>query len=81
MKSNAHLSTEVCVHLWISRLGRTEEILRTWPAYTCLYRSPAPDLKIAAPYLVELDYEYRDTRRLLRRARGNHSGVFLKSET
>ena len=50
--------------------------------YACLYSGKlAPELEIAAPYLVQLDYDYRDTRRLLRRAWGNHWGVFLKSET
>ncbi|SRR6266852_647488 len=48
--------------------------------YTCLYGGPLnPDLEIAAPYLVQLDHDYRDTRRLIRRAWGNSWGVFLKS--
>ena len=48
--------------------------------YTCLYSGPlAPDLEIAAPYLVQLDRDYRDTHRLIRQAWGNSWGVFLRS--
>jgi len=49
--------------------------------YSCLYsqfRSPA--LEIAAPYLVQLEYQDRNTRRLLERAWGNSWGVFLKCD-
>lgn len=50
--------------------------------YACLYSGTlAPELEIVAPYLVQLDYQYRDTRRLIRRAWGHSWGVFLKSET
>jgi hypothetical protein len=50
--------------------------------YTCLYSGPlAPDLEIAAPYLVQLDRDYRDTHRLIRQAWGNSWGVFLRSST
>ncbi len=50
--------------------------------YACLYSGPlAPDLEIAAPYLVQLDHDYRDTQRLIRKAWGNSWGVFLRSET
>ena len=49
--------------------------------YSCLYSGPVPPaLEIAAPYLVQLDYDYRDTRRLLDQAWGNSWGVFLKCD-
>lgn len=73
--------------IWMILDGaRTIEIFRMLIAchleYACLYSGKlAPELEIAAPYLVQLDYEYRDTRRLLRRAWGNSWGVFFKSET
>jgi hypothetical protein len=50
--------------------------------YTCLYSGPlSPDLEIAAPYLVQLDHGYRDTRRFIRRAWGESMGVFFQSDT
>jgi hypothetical protein len=50
--------------------------------YTCLYSGPlSPDLEIAAPYLVQLDHAYRDTRRFIRRAWGESMGVFFQSDT
>jgi len=50
--------------------------------YTCLYSGPLhPALEMAAPYLVQLDYDYRDTRRLIQHAWGNSWGVFLRSGT
>src|SRR5260370_38645187 len=49
--------------------------------YACLYSGPlAPDLEIAAPYLVQLDQDYRDPQRLIRKAWGNSWGVFLRIE-
>ncbi len=45
----------------------------------CLYSGDlSPPLRAAAPYLVELDYDDRDTRRFLTQAWGNSWGVFLK---
>jgi Domain of unknown function (DUF4123) len=50
--------------------------------YSCLYSGPLhPALEVVAPYLVQLDYDYRDTRRLIREAWGNSWGVFLKADT
>jgi hypothetical protein len=47
--------------------------------YSCLYSGFLPPaLEIAAPYLVQLEYQDRDTRRLLERALGNSWGIFLK---
>jgi hypothetical protein len=49
--------------------------------YSCLYTEPVPPaLEIVAPYLVQLDYEYRDTRRFLTQAWGNSWGIFLKCD-
>lgn len=49
--------------------------------YSCLYSGPLPSaLEIAAPYLVQLDYDYRDTRRFIREAWGNNWGVFLRCD-
>jgi hypothetical protein len=66
--------------------ARTIEIFRLLLAchleYSCLYSGPlAPELEIAAPYLVQLDHGYRDTHRLIRQAWSNSWGVFLKSGT
>ena len=49
--------------------------------YACLYAGPLhPALEVAAPYLVQLDYDYKDTHRFIRTAWGNSWGVFLKSD-
>jgi uncharacterized protein DUF4123 len=66
--------------------ARSIEIFRMLLAchleYSCLYSGPlAPELELAAPYLVQLDHGYRDTHRLIRQAWGDSWGVFLKSGT
>lgn len=66
--------------------ARTIEIFRLLLSchleYSCLYSGPlAPELELAAPYLVQLDHGYRDTHRFVRQAWGNSWGVFLKSGT
>ena len=49
--------------------------------HSCLYSGYLPPaLEAAAPYLVQLDYDYRDTRRFIREAWGNSWGVFLKAD-
>jgi len=49
--------------------------------YSCLYSGPLqPELELAAPYLVQLDYDSRATRRLIQQAWGNNWGVFLRSD-
>jgi hypothetical protein len=49
--------------------------------YSCLYSQfRSPELEIAAPYLVQLEYQDGNTRRLLERAWGNSWGVFLKCD-
>jgi hypothetical protein len=50
--------------------------------YSCLYSGPlAPALEMAAPYLLQLEYDNEDTRRLIELSWGNSWGVFLKSGT
>jgi hypothetical protein len=50
--------------------------------YSCLYSGPlSPAMEIAAPYLVQLDYDYRDTHRFIRQGWGNSWGIFLRSDT
>ena len=50
--------------------------------YSCLYAGPLhPALEIVAPYLVQLDYDYRDTRRFLRESWRNSWGVFIRCDT
>lgn len=49
--------------------------------YSCLYSGPIPSaLEIAAPFLVQLEYQDKATRRLLERAWGNSWGVVLKCD-
>ena len=48
----------------------------------CLYNGPLPPaLEAAAPYLLQLDYNDRETRGFLRLAWGQSWGVFLKCGT
>jgi hypothetical protein len=47
--------------------------------YYCLYSGQvSPALAAAAPYLVELVYDDRDTRRFLTHGWGNYLGAFVK---
>lgn len=47
--------------------------------YSCLYSGPIPPaLEIAAPYLIQLEYQDRYTRRFLENACGNSWGILLK---
>ncbi len=49
---------------------------------SCLYSGPLhPELELAAPYLVRLDFEHRGTRRLIREAWGNSWGIFLRCDS
>lgn len=55
-------------------------LLRSHLEYTCLYSGRvSPKLEMVAPYLVQLDFDYGDTRELLLNAWGNSWGVFLKT--
>lgn len=49
---------------------------------TCLFSGDlAPELVIAAPYLVQLEYDDAKTRRFITHAWGNNWGVFLRCDT
>jgi hypothetical protein len=49
--------------------------------YSCLYSGTLPPaLEIAAPYLVQLEYQDRYTRRFLEQAWGNSWGIILKCD-
>jgi hypothetical protein len=48
---------------------------------TCLFSGTlAPELEIAAPYLVQLEYEDENTQRFITQAWGKNWGVFLKCD-
>lgn len=48
----------------------------------CLFSGPlAPQLEVAAPYLVQLDYDDPKTQRFLKQAFGNNWGIFLKCDS
>lgn len=50
--------------------------------YSCLYSGTLPPaLEIVAPYLIQLEFEDRYTRRLIEHAWGNSWGVFLRCNT
>lgn len=54
-------------------------LLSSYLDYSCLYAGDlTPKLERAAPYLVQLEFEDRYTRNLIRRAWGNSWGVFLR---
>lgn len=56
-------------------------LLDSYLNYTCLYAGAlAPELEVAAPYLVQLEHEDKYTRQLLEQAWGNSWGVFLKCD-
>jgi len=58
-------------------------LLGSYLEYTCLYAGDLPHtLEAAAPYLVQLEFEDRYTRKLIADAWGNSWGVFMRcSET
>ena len=57
-------------------------LLDSYLTYSCLYRGDlAPELELAAPYLVQLEYDDKYSDRLIERARGNSWGVFLKCDS
>jgi hypothetical protein len=50
--------------------------------YSCLYsQARSPALEIAAPYVVQLEYQDRNSRRILERAWGHSWGILLKCDT
>jgi len=56
-------------------------LLDSYLNYSCLYAGALhPDLEVAAPYLVQLDFEDRYARRLIEQAWGNSWGIFLRAD-
>jgi hypothetical protein len=54
-------------------------LLDSYLEYSCLYHGDiAPELEMAAPYLVQLEYDDSYSTRLIERAWGASWGVFLK---
>ncbi|HET7440289.1 MAG TPA: DUF4123 domain-containing protein [Terriglobales bacterium] len=54
-------------------------LLNSYFEYSCLYGGPIPsELEVAAPYLVQLEYEDGYSRRLLENAWGKSWGILLK---
>jgi hypothetical protein len=57
-------------------------VVDTYLESSCLYSGAlTPELEVAAPYLVQLEYDDRLTRRILEQGWGNSWGIFLKSST
>ena len=55
-------------------------LLDSYLNYSCLYAGTlAPELEVAAPYLVQLEHDDKYTRELLELAWGNSWGVFLNA--
>jgi len=49
---------------------------------SCLYSGPiSPALEMAAPYLLQLEYDNQETRSLIELSWGNSWGIFLRSPT
>lgn len=56
-------------------------LLSSYLEYSCLYTGDlAPALEVAAPHLVQLEYQDKYTRRILEGAWGNSWGVLLKCD-
>jgi hypothetical protein len=57
------------------------DLMNSHLIYSCLYSGDiAYELEVAAPHLVQLEYDDRSTRSLIQRAWGNSWGIFLKSD-
>jgi hypothetical protein len=57
-------------------------LLDSYLEYSCLYHGElSPELEVAAPYLVHLDYDDSYSNKLMERAWGNSWGVFLKCDS
>ncbi len=57
-------------------------LLDSYLEYSCLYHGEiSPELEIAAPYLVQLDYDDSYSTKLLERAWGNSWGILLKCDS
>lgn len=56
-------------------------LLSSYLDYSCLYAGDlAPELEVAAPHLVQLEYEDKYSRRILELGWGNSWGIFLKCD-
>lgn len=73
--------------VWVILDGARERriyghVVDTYLESSCLYSGPLPPaLEVAAPYLVQLEYDDRLTRRVIEEGWGRSWGVFLKSPT
>jgi hypothetical protein len=57
------------------------DLMNSHLIYSCLYSGDiAYEIEVAAPHLVQLEYEDKSTRSLIQRAWGNSWGIFLKSD-
>jgi hypothetical protein len=57
------------------------DLLNSHLIYSCLYSGEVPfELEVAAPHLVQLEYEDKSTRTLIQRSWGRSWGVFLRSD-
>lgn len=57
------------------------DLLNSHLVYSCLYSGTIPwELEVAAPYLVQLEYEDKFTRSLLQRSWGESWGIFLRCD-
>jgi hypothetical protein len=58
------------------------DLLNSHLIYTCLYSGSLPfELEVAAPYLVQLEYEDKSTRSLITRSWGQSWGTYLRCDT
>jgi hypothetical protein len=57
------------------------DLLNSHLIYSCLYSGDLPyELEVAAPYLVQLEFEDKSTRSLIQRSWGQSWGVFLRCD-
>lgn len=57
-------------------------LLDSYLEYSCLYHGEiSPELEIAAPYLVQLEYDDAYSTKLLERAWGNSWGILMKCDS
>jgi hypothetical protein len=58
------------------------DLMNSHLIYSCLYSGDLPlELEVAAPHLVQLEFEDKFTRNLIEKSWGKSWGVFLKSDT
>jgi hypothetical protein len=57
------------------------DLLNSHLIYSCLYSGELPyDIEVAAPFLVQLEYEDKSTRNLIQRSWGQSWGIFLSCD-